>query len=110
MLKRYQVTNEEYTFHTFKKNQVFNLDIWLENKGDFEKLEDGSYAIYYNDDKTIDRDKVQITKKDAQSYLDSTGWIIEKMSELSLEGGDTSPLLLKYEYELTERKKMRELL
>ena len=45
---------------------------------------------------------------EAKSYLASTDWIVTKIAEIQLEGGDVEPLKTKYEVELAERKVMRE--
>lgn len=45
---------------------------------------------------------------DARAYLDSTGWVVEKMSEYSLLGIDTAPYLLQYADILTKRQEARD--
>ena len=52
----------------------------------------------------------QMVKDKAQVYLDSTDWIVTKIAEIQLAGGDVEALKVKYATELTERKLMRELI
>lgn len=49
-------------------------------------------------------------RAEALTYLDSTDWIVAKISEALALGKDTSPLLTKYSTELDERASMRELI
>jgi len=49
-------------------------------------------------------------KSKAQQYLNSTDWIVTKIAEIQLAGGDVEALKVKYATELTERKLMRELI
>jgi hypothetical protein len=53
---------------------------------------------------------LQMVKDKAQAYLDSTDWIVTKIAEIQLAGGDVEALKVKYATELTERKLMRELI
>ena len=50
-----------------------------------------------------------ITAK-AQSYLDSTDWIVVKINEAQVLGQDIQPMLDKYATELTKREECRGLL
>lgn len=47
---------------------------------------------------------------EARAYLNSTGWIIEKISERSFVGEDIEPLKTKYIEELTAREEARALI
>ena len=49
-------------------------------------------------------------KLEAQQYLNETDWIVTKIAELQIEGGDVEALILKYESELAKRKVMRDLI
>lgn len=42
-----------------------------------------------------------------KAYLSSTDWIVTKISDYQIRGNDISPLLVKYESELTERENAR---
>ena len=53
---------------------------------------------------------LQMVKDKAQAHLNSTDWIVTKIAEIQLEGGDVEALKVKYATELTERKLMRELI
>jgi hypothetical protein len=53
---------------------------------------------------------LQMVKDKAQAYLNSTDWIVTKIAEIQLAGGDVEALKAKYATELTERKLMRELI
>jgi hypothetical protein len=47
---------------------------------------------------------------EAKSYLESTDWIVTKITEIQLAGGDVEALKVKYATELAERKLMREVI
>ena len=46
---------------------------------------------------------------DAEQYLANTDWIVTKIAEIQLDGGDVEALKVKYEVELAERKVQRAL-
>jgi transcriptional/translational regulatory protein YebC/TACO1 len=54
--------------------------------------------------------KAEQVKAEAQQYLNETDWIVTKISEIQLAGGDVEALKVKYATELSERKLMRELI
>jgi hypothetical protein len=47
---------------------------------------------------------------EAAAYLAYTDWIVTKIAEIQLAGGDVEALKVKYATELSERKLMRELI
>ena len=61
-------------------------------------------------DEEIAEQKAEQAKAEAQQYLNSTDWIVTKIAEIQLEGGDVEALKVKYTTELAERKLMRELI
>ena len=54
--------------------------------------------------------KAEQAKAEAQQYLNETDWIVTKIAEIQLEGGDVEALKVKYATKLAERKLMRELI
>ena len=58
----------------------------------------------------IAKQKAEQVKAEAQQYLNETDWIVTKIAELQLAGGDVEALKVKYATELSERKLMRELI
>ena len=53
-LNRYRILEDgSHFFHTFKDGQLFNENIWLENKHGVKK-ENGEYYKYYTDELSID--------------------------------------------------------
>jgi hypothetical protein len=61
-------------------------------------------------DEEIAKQKAEQVKAEAKQYLNSTDWIVTKISEIQLAGGDVEALKVKYATELAERKVMRELI
>jgi len=54
--------------------------------------------------------KAEQVKAEAQQYLNETDWIVTKIVEIQLAGGDVEALKTKYATELAERKLMREVI
>jgi hypothetical protein len=61
-------------------------------------------------DEEIAKQKAEQAKAEAQQYLNETDWIVVKIAEIQLAGGDVEVLKVKYATELSERKLMRELI
>jgi hypothetical protein len=61
-------------------------------------------------DEELAEQKAEQAKAEAQQYLNETDWIVVKIAEIQLEGGDVEALKTKYATELAERKIMRELI
>ncbi len=72
-------------------------------RADFEPIEQPILPKYVFVDY-----EAQEKASEAKSYLASTDWIVTKIAELQLEGGDVEALKVKYTNELAERKVMRE--
>ena len=48
--------------------------------------------------------------QEAKTYLTSTDWVVVKINEVAVTGGDVTPLLTQYATELAEREAKRTLL
>lgn len=80
MLNRYRIHKDgRFEFYTFKQN-TFNKDVWLEDEGNFELKEDGSYYDFYLEDGTPDLISIQGAEQQAdiekaKAYLSLTDWV-----------------------------------
>ena len=68
----------------------------------------------YSPSELNDAIKLQITKEanntqlaEAKQYLSDTDWVVVKINEVAITGGDIQPLLTKYSVELGEREAKR---
>ena len=80
---------------------------------------DGFDSAYYNEDGSIyivteELEKARADKdnqiNEAKNYLASTDWIVTKIGDVQILGGDTTGLLEQYNLELSKRDECRALI